>query len=117
SLALAGFPLTSGFLSKDAILISTFEWAIDQGTVFLLIPITLTLVSILTAFYIGRLIFKVFFGNFKLKIAQVSLHDANKTMLWPMTFLGICSLFFVFSLNPISYHEAKILKGFYVDYS
>ncbi len=117
SLALAGFPLTSGFLSKDAILISTFEWAIDQGTVYLLIPITLTLVSILTAFYIGRLIFKVFFGNFKLKIAQVSLHDANKTMLWPMTFLGICSLFFVFSLNPISYHEAKILKGFYVDYS
>lgn len=117
SLALAGFPLTSGFLSKDAIVISSFEWAIDKGGLFITIPIILILVSIATAFYIGRLIFKAFFGEFRLdKSLLTHLHEAPKTMLYPMVFLGICSLFFVFSWNPISYHGAAILDGFSVAY-
>ncbi|WP_149525004.1 NADH-quinone oxidoreductase subunit 5 family protein [Sphingobacterium hotanense] len=117
SLALAGFPLTSGFLSKDAILISSYEWAISKGGASILIPMLLTIVSVLTAFYIGRLIFKVFFGEFKLPLSPSNIQDANKTMLLPMAFLGICSLFFVFSFNPISYHDANVFQGFYVDYS
>ncbi|WKK57839.1 NADH-quinone oxidoreductase subunit L [Sphingobacterium sp. BN32] len=117
SLALAGFPLTSGFLSKDAILISSYEWAISKGGASILIPVLLTIVSVLTAFYIGRLIFKVFFGEFKLTVSNSNIHDANRTMLLPMAFLGICSLFFVFSYNPISYHDANVFQGFYVDYN
>jgi len=117
SLALAGFPLTSGFFSKDAILISSYEWAISKGGASILIPVLLTIVSVLTAFYIGRLIFKVFFGEFKLSVSNSNIHDANRTMLLPMAFLGICSLFFVFSLNPISYHDANVFQGFYVDYN
>lgn len=117
SLALAGFPLTSGFLSKDAILISSYEWAISKGGASVLIPILLTIVSVLTAFYIGRLIFKVFFGEFKLRSSPSNIHDANNTMLLPMAFLGICSLFFIFSFNPISYHDANVFRGFYVDYN
>jgi len=117
SLALAGFPLTSGFLSKDAIIISSFEWAIDKGGMFIVIPIILVLVSIATAFYIGRLIFKAFLGNFRLEPQIVShLHEAPKMMLYPMVFLSICSLFFIFSTNPISYHGAAILDGFNVQY-
>lgn len=117
SLALAGFPLSSGFLSKDAIIISSFEWALHQGGLYLVIPILLVLVSIATAFYIGRLIFKAFFGEFRLdKTLASHLHEAPKTMLYPMAFLGICSLFFVFSRNPISYHEAPILDGLSVHY-
>lgn len=116
SLALAGFPLTSGFLSKDAILISSYEWAISKGGASILIPMLLTIVSVLTAFYIGRLIFKVFFGAFKLPLSPSNIQDANKTMLLPMAFLGVCSLFFVFSFNPISYHDANVFQGFYVDY-
>lgn len=118
SLALAGFPLTSGFLSKDAIIIATFEWAIAKGGSYLIIPILLVIVSIATAFYIGRLIFKAFFGNFRMdKSLFVQLHEAPKTMLYPMVFLAICSLFFMFSWNPISYHAAAILDGFTVSYS
>lgn len=118
SLALAGFPLTSGFLSKDAIIIATFEWAIAKGGSYLIIPILLVIVSIATAFYIGRLIFKAFFGNFRMdKSLFVQLHEAPKTMLYPMAFLAICSLFFMFSWNPISYHAAAILDGFTVSYS
>ena len=116
SLALAGFPLTSGFLSKDAILISAFEWAAHHGGVYFIIPIALTFVSILTAFYIGRLIFKVFFGEFKLKLEKPHLHDASSTMIGPMIFLGICCLFIVFSWNPLAYHHSFILAGFNVQY-
>ncbi len=117
SLSLAGFPLTSGFLSKDAILISTYEWAIHHGGGYILIPIIMTIVSILTAFYIGRLIFKVFFGKFLTAVPQVSIHEAGNTMLLPMAFLAICSMFFIFSWNPISYHHAGVFQGFHVAYS
>ncbi len=117
SLALAGFPLTSGFLSKDAILISAFEWGVHHGAAYLLIPLTLTIVSILTAFYIGRLIFKVFFGEFRLKAEKIHIHEASLNMLGPMTFLAVCSFFFVFSWNPLAYHHAFILGGFDLNYS
>lgn len=117
ALALAGFPLTSGFLSKDAIIIATFEWAFSKGGVYFLVPTLLVLVSILTAFYIGRLIFKAFLGTSRLpQQLGIKIHEAPKLMLYPMYFLAICSFFFVFSLNPISYHQAGILKGFSVKY-
>lgn len=117
ALALAGFPLTSGFLSKDALVISAFEWAMIGGGIYLLIPILLFTVSILTAFYIGRLIFKAFFGKLRLPpLDGLHMHEAPKMMLWPMFFLGICSLFFVFSWNPLSYHDAGILQGLPVQY-
>ncbi|MBL1407815.1 NADH-quinone oxidoreductase subunit 5 family protein [Sphingobacterium faecale] len=117
SLALAGFPLTSGFLSKDAIVIATFEWAMHKGGLYFIVPILLVLVSILTAFYIGRLIFKAFLGKSRLpEQVRPHLHEAPKQMLYPMYFLAICSLFFVFSWNPVSYHQAGILEGFSIDY-
>lgn len=116
SLALAGFPLTSGFLSKDAILIATLEWGIHHGSFYLLIPITLIIVSILTSFYIGRLIFKVFFGKFKLTVKKFKLQEASTIMLWPMLFLGIGCLFFIYSWNPLSYQSASIFKGLIVSY-
>src|SRR5690606_22394660 len=61
SLALAGFPLTSAYLSKDSIVISAYEWASHLGGGRILVPIALIIVSLLTSFYIGRLIFKAFF--------------------------------------------------------
>lgn len=113
SLALAGFPLTSGFLSKDSIVIAAFEWAIERDGAYLIIPIVLVLVSFLTAFYSGRMIFKVFFGKPKLWTEeQVTVfQEAPKGMLIPMAFLGLCSLFFVFSFNPISHQNAALMQG------
>lgn len=115
ALALAGFPLTSGYLSKDAIVISTFEWAIAHADLRIIIPIILLVVSIMTAFYIGRLIFKAFFGTLRTgKSAGSLLHDAPATMWIPMVLLAISSLFFVFSAHPFSYGQAPILKGLYI---
>lgn len=112
SLALAGFPLTSGFLSKDAIVISSFEWALEKGGVYLVIPILLSVVSILTAFYIGRLIFKAFFGKLRTEIADLhTMHEAPSTMLLPMAFLTVGALFLVFSVHPFSYAHAPIMNG------
>lgn len=117
SLALAGFPLTSGYLSKDSIVISAFEWALAHGGGYLFIPVCLVLVSILTAFYIGRLIFKTFFGEFRLRarlpetLQAHPLHEAPRTMLVPMFFLGICCLFPLFSTNPLSYHDSWLMDG------
>jgi len=121
SLALAGFPLTSGYLSKDSIVISSFEWAISKGNLYLIIPISLILVSILTAFYIGRLLFKAFFGEFRLlkqlqgKLLDHPLHEAPKTMLIPMFVLGLFCLFPVFSFNPFSYHDSWLMDGLLLD--
>ena len=120
ALALAGFPLTSAYLSKDAIVISAFEWAAAQGKVFFAIPILLIIVSLLTAFYIGRLWFKTFLGKSRIPGSgerQTRLHEASKTMLTPMIFLAIGSLFFVFSTHPFSYQSAFIMDGLSTTYT
>lgn len=117
SLALAGFPLTSGYLSKDAIVITAWEWALHHGGLYPIIPVLLVVVSILTAFYIGRLIFKAFFGEFRLKDLNVThLHEAPRAMLIPMLFLAIGAVFLIFSWNPLSYADAGILHGLSVAY-
>lgn len=119
SLALAGFPLTSGYLSKDSIIISAFEWASTKGTLFQIVPMSLIIVSIMTSFYIGRLIFKAFFSELRIKNllgSSIHLSESPKRMLWPMYFLGICCFFPLFSINPISYHDSWIMDGLLVDY-
>jgi NADH-quinone oxidoreductase subunit L len=64
--AIAGFPLTSGFFSKDEILLGALEsthhlpaWV--GYTVF----VTLALTAFMTAFYMFRLYFRTFWGEFK----------------------------------------------------
>lgn len=113
--ALAGLPLSAGYLSKDAILIYAFEWAEWQDGVWVLIPLSLLVTSALTAFYIARLVFKVFFGEFRLKKIfnrNLQLHEASKGMLYPMVFLGLCALFPLFSYSPLVFEDAWVLRGF-----
>lgn len=114
AIALAGLPLTAGYLSKDALLIFSFEWASFRSAIWLFIPITLFVSSGMTAFYIGRWFFKVFYGNSRLtKLTGVDLHfhDAPALMRWPMTCLAGFCLFFVFSRNPLVFEDAWLLDG------
>ncbi|MEH6307336.1 NADH-quinone oxidoreductase subunit L [Olivibacter sp. CPCC 100613] len=115
ALALAGLPLTAGYLSKDAILIFAFEWSEWQSAWWKLIPISLLITSALTAFYIARLVFKVFYGKLRLQrndSQKYHPHEASRGMLIPMLFLGLCSLFPLFSYNPLIFEDSWLIKGF-----
>jgi len=116
ALALIGFPLTSGYLSKDGILIQAFEWSDGKSWIFRLIPIGAILSSLLTAFYVARLIVKVFFGEFRLQKANphIKIHcgDGGWQFTLPLGLLAICCLFPLFSLNPLVYEHAWIFSGF-----
>jgi NADH-quinone oxidoreductase subunit L len=59
ALALAAFPLTSGFFSKDEIL----AFAINRGGGYLVLAIVGYVAAGLTAFYAFRMVFRVFYGN------------------------------------------------------
>jgi NADH-quinone oxidoreductase subunit L len=115
-LALIGFPLTSGYLSKDGILIQAFEWAEGKSWLYMMIPVGAVISSLLTAFYITRLIVKVFFGEFRLLDVNpaIKLHisDGGWQFRVPVMFLMVCCLFPLFSLNPVLYEHAWLFSGF-----
>ena len=116
ALALIGLPLTSGYLSKDGILIQAFSWADGKSWLFKLIPIGALLSSLLTAFYVTRLIVKVFFGDFRLLKSnphiKIHLGDGGWAYKLPLILLSLCSLFPLFSLNPVIYEHAWLFNGF-----
>jgi NADH-quinone oxidoreductase subunit L len=115
-LALVGFPLTSGYLSKDGILIQAFDWSDNKDGILKLIPYVALVTSWLTAFYVARLIVKVFFGEFRLQKMNPHIHihmgDGGWQYKLPLVFLALCCLFPVFSYSPIFYEDAWLYKGF-----
>ncbi|HVS93204.1 MAG TPA: NADH-quinone oxidoreductase subunit L [Mucilaginibacter sp.] len=114
--ALIGLPFTSGYLSKDSILIQSFEWAEGKGLLHELIPVGALVTSWLTAFYVTRLIVKVFFGEFRLMefdpTIKLHISDGNWQYRVPLMFLAICCLFPLFSYNPVLYEKAWLFSGF-----
>jgi NADH-quinone oxidoreductase subunit L len=116
ALASAGLPFTSGFLSKDAILVSVFEWSSARGGAFWLFPFVISITSWLTTLYIFRVVFKVFFGDFKL--AQLFpkhnfiFGDPNAWMKIPTIILGIFCFGFFFAVNPLNVESSWVYHGF-----
>jgi len=86
TLAIIGFPLMSGFFSKDEILARSFAYAPWVWGMVLVI-------SILTAFYMLRLFYLTFFGDFKGTHHQKDhLHESPSSMTIPLWILAILSL-------------------------
>jgi NADH-quinone oxidoreductase subunit L len=116
-LALIGLPLTSGYLSKDGILIQAFEWSDHKSWILMLVPVFAVLTTWLTAFYVVRLIVKVFFGDLRLteRFPALNLHisDGNWLYKGPLVFLALCSLFPLFSFNPFSYEQSWLFSGLF----
>jgi NADH-quinone oxidoreductase subunit L len=61
--ALSGFPFSSGFFSKDAILTAAYERFTPDENIRTLIWLSLLVAALLTAFYSARLIAVVFLGK------------------------------------------------------
>ncbi len=81
SLALAGFPMVSGFFSKDAILHHALS-------VYPILGVMGLLTALLTAFYTFRMVFLAFAGPERIP-AGVHAHESAAWMLLPLIVLSI----------------------------
>lgn len=90
-LGLSGFPLVSGFWSKDEILLATLGHGNALGWVLF---ITLALGAFLTAFYTFRMVFVAFWtGTDNPGYDTESVHESGWKMLVPMGLLAVGALF------------------------
>ncbi len=88
-LAISGAPLTAGFFSKDEILWRAFTSS--HGSIFLWGVGIVT--AGLTAFYMFRQLFLVFFGECRVDLqARAHLHESPKVMTVPLVILAIGAL-------------------------
>jgi len=93
--ALAGFPLLSGFWSKDEILaiLSEVSSSAPYGKFFYAVFLIAIVTALLTAFYTFRAYFLTFWGEERLPSeAGDHPHDAPPVMAWPLRILGGCAL-------------------------
>ena len=97
SLALVGLPGFTGFLSKDAILLHLAVWSDIKGGGFYIIEILAFTTVVFTAFYTFRMIFLVFFGEFRLPhiLPDYELKrrpvDGNYLVMLPVFILALLS--------------------------
>lgn len=119
--ALVGLPLFSGFLSKDAILSGSWAWAqtMSQATgnsLYFAVPVIGFVVVLLTAYYMGRHLWFMFFGSFRLPFDVRTLRfsvsqELERVMLVPVALLAVLSLGIFFSLNPLSFAGSWVMQG------
>ena len=86
-LAIAGIWPLSGFFSKDEIITACFEFSPVIG-------VTMTFIAGLTAFYMFRLYYGIFWGKENKALhAEHVPHEAPATMTVPLVFLAVVTLF------------------------
>lgn len=85
-LSISGFPFTSGFVSKDEILLA----ALQHNKIYFWVG---TFTAVLTAIYMFRLLMLVFFGSFRgTEDQKHHLHESPWQMTLPLIVLAILSL-------------------------
>jgi NADH-quinone oxidoreductase subunit L len=106
TLAISGIPPFAGFFSKDEILAGAYEhdkilWAVAS------------LASMLTAFYMFRLVFLTFYTGFRGTHEQEHhLHESPATITFPLIVLGILSVVGGFIGLPKIFASHHWLKEF-----
>ncbi|NIJ56022.1 NADH-quinone oxidoreductase subunit L [Dyadobacter arcticus] len=104
--AIAGLPPFSGFFSKDEILANVFE----HNKVLWVIGI---LGSLMTSFYMFRLLFLTFFGKFRGTHEQEHhLHESPASMTIPLIILAVLSAVGGFIGVPEALHGTHYLAEF-----
>jgi NADH-quinone oxidoreductase subunit L len=91
TLAIAGFPLLSGFFSKDEILAATFARGADAPVYYVFYAMALA-AALVTAFYMARLMAMTFHGENRTGTEERRhLHEAPWIMTGPLVVLGVLS--------------------------
>ena len=117
TLCLVGFPLTSGFFSKDLILISLYN---DDNFLSLFSYVILVIGTFVTSMYSFRLLFLVFHGDERFKGQKIT--EQGLSMLIPLIILsvlavisGACINFFL-ELNIYSTENKNISYSGILDF-
>ena len=117
TLCLVGFPLTSGFFSKDLILISLYN---DDNFLSLFSYVILVIGTFVTSMYSFRLLFLVFHGDERFKGQKIT--EQGLSMLIPLVVLsvlavisGACINFFL-ELNIYSTENKNISYSGILDF-
>ena len=87
TLCLVGFPLTSGFFSKDLILISLYN---DDNFLSLFSYVVLVIGTFVTSMYSFRLLFLVFHGDERFKGQKIT--EQGLSMLIPLIILSLLAV-------------------------
>jgi NADH-quinone oxidoreductase subunit L len=106
-IAIAGVPLTSGFLSKDGILAGTLAFGSLSGHWF--IPFAGFAAAFMTAFYMFRLCIVSFHGKPKTDIAEHT-HENKWVITFPLVLLAALSFWFFYSGNPFNASSGWFLE-------
>jgi NADH-quinone oxidoreductase subunit L len=92
ALALAGFPLTAGWYSKDALL-GAVLWRGAEDSLFLALYAVGIVAAFCTAFYAFRLMGLTFFGPCRAGAERdAHVHEAPAVMTWPCAVLAVGAL-------------------------
>ena len=81
-LAIAGIPPFSGFFSKDEILAACFQFSPVMGWI-------MTVIAAMTAFYMFRLYYGIFWGKDNSKQSSHTPHESPTAMTSPLIFLAL----------------------------
>ncbi|MCK9564890.1 MAG: NADH-quinone oxidoreductase subunit L [Methanothrix sp.] len=97
ALSLAGFPLFTGFFSKDEIIVIAYEY----GVMINFLPyIFLVLAAVLTAIYTFRMWFTVFTGKER---SDYGKHESPMVMIGPLVILAVFAFGFGFAVQDDFY--------------
>lgn len=107
TLALAGFPFTAGFFSKEQILYETYH---HNQPLFYLVAV----VACLTTFYMGRLFFIVFLGKPRSEHAEHA-KEVGPFMLIPLVLLSVPAIlsglpFVAEQFSPLYYKHKQLIE-------
>lgn len=110
TIAIAGVPFTSGFLSKDGILAATLAFAhLSGGGIYWLIPLFAFSAAGMTAFYMFRLTIEAFHGKPKIE-AAAHTKENNFQIVGPLVVLAFLSFWFFYSANPFDISSGWIYQ-------